>query len=160
MKRKATRRKTKKAQRAKGTRTAKKTSTHAGKGGPMLMGAHVLLYSAEPDADRAFIRDVLGFPYVDVGHGWLIFALPPAEVAVHPADGGTSQLHAERHLLGAVLYLMCEDLKGYMKWLAEKKVTCTPVDEAEWGIKTTIRLPSGGEIGLYQPKHKTALELE
>lgn len=137
-----------------------KKGQSAKKAGSMLLGAHVLLYSAKPEADRAFLRDVLGFPHVDVGHGWLIFALPPAEVAVHPSDGDTAQVHGGRGLLGAVLYLMCEDLKAYMEWLAGKNVKCTAVDEAPWGIKTSVRLPSGGEIGLYQPKHATALDLE
>lgn len=141
-------------------KTMKRKAKKAQKAGSMLLGAHVLLYSAKPEADRAFIRDVLKFPLVDVGHGWLIFALPPAEVAVHPSDSDTLQVHGGRGLLGAVLYLMCEDLKAYMKWLAAKKVSCTAVDEAPWGIKTTIRLPSGGEIGLYQPKHATALNLK
>jgi hypothetical protein len=125
----------------------------------MIIGAHILLYSEKPELDRAFFSDVLGFRSVDVGHGWLIFALPPAEAALHPSDGESRQIHGGRHLLGAVLYLMCDDLKAYMKSLSAKNVSFTPVDEAPWGIKTTIRLPSGGEIGLYQPTHPTALGL-
>ena len=122
-------------------------------------GAHVLLYSSDPEADRAFFRDVLEFRWVDVGHGWLIFKLPPAEVAVHPADGTPSPVHAGHALAGAVLYLMCDDVRGLVKSLAARNVTCTSIDEAPWGLKTTIRLPSGGEIGLYQPTHPTALGL-
>lgn len=127
----------------------------------MIMGAHVLLYSENPEADRAFFRDVLDFPYVDAGHGWLIFGLPPAEAAVHPADASTKPIvHAERQIAQAVLYLMCNDLKATIKSLAAKQIRCTAVEEAPWGIKTTIVLPSGGEIGLYEPRHKTALGLE
>jgi len=123
----------------------------------VILGAHVLLYSENPEADRAFFRDVLDFPYVDVGHGWLIFRLPPAEAAVHPADATTKPIvHADRHLAQAILYLMCNDLKATIKSLAFKKISCTAVEEAPWGIKTTIVLPSGGEIGLYQPKHEMA----
>ena len=126
----------------------------------MITGAHMLFYSQDPDADRAFFRDVLEFPAVDAGHGWLIFALPPAEAALHPTDGSSSQLHAGHHLLGAVLYLMCDDLSATMKSLEAKGVQCTAVDEASWGLKTTIPLPSGGEIGLYQPMHPTAIGLD
>jgi len=126
---------------------------------PGIIGAHLLLYSENPEADRAFFRDVLRFPAVDVGHGWLIFALPPGEVGIHPAGGEGRQLHGGRQLLGSVLYLMCDNLPLLVTSLEAKGVTCSPVEEAEWGIKTTIQLPSGGEIGLYQPKHPTALGL-
>jgi hypothetical protein len=115
----------------------------------MITGAHILLYSQDADADRAFLRDVLEFPFVDVGHGWLIFALPPAEAAVHPAAGE----------FAAELYLMCDDLHALIRSLEAKNVRCTEVAEERWGIRTTIRLPSGGEIGLYQPSHPTALGL-
>jgi catechol 2,3-dioxygenase-like lactoylglutathione lyase family enzyme len=124
-----------------------------------IIGAHVLLYSDDPEADRAFFRDILGFRAVDIGEGWLIFALPPAEAALHPSSGRNSQLHGGRHLLGAVLYLMCEDVHALIKTLAARNVTCSPVEGEPWGIKTTIQLPSGGEIGLYQPTHPTALDL-
>jgi hypothetical protein len=123
----------------------------------MITGAHLLLYSTNPEADRTFIRDVLEFRSVDVGHGWLIFALPPAELAVHPVDGSFAESHAGHHLLGAVLYLMCDDLRSMVQSLEARNINCTPVSEAEWGIRTTIPLPSGGEIGLYQPKHRTAI---
>ena len=126
----------------------------------MITGAHFLLYSKAPDADRAFIRDVLGFRSVDIGGGWLIFALPPAEMAVHPADTNFVQKHANQPMLGAVLYLMCDDLKATIRSLKARKVRCTKVEEAEWGIKTSIPLPSGGHLGLYQPKHATALDLK
>jgi hypothetical protein len=124
---------------------------------PKFTGAHVLFYSRNPEADRAFFRDVLEFRALDIGHGWLIFGLPPAEAAVHPVDGVFSQRHAGHDMMGALVYLMCDDLKATIKALAAKNVTCTEVDEAEWGIKTTIPLPSGGELGLYQPKHQTAI---
>src|SRR5262249_47267243 len=113
----------------------------------MIFGAHVIVYSKDAAADRAFLRDVLGFSSVDAGHGWLIFALPPAEAAVHPAEGN------ERH----ELYLMCDDLKAEISKLGKKGVTCSEVQNARWGSITKIRLPSGGEVGLYEPKHPTAL---
>ena len=84
------------------------------------------------------------------GGGWLIFALPPAEVGIHPSDGEKGQSHGGRKLLGSVLYLMCDNLPALMKSLQTKGVTCSPAEEEDWGIKTTIQLPSGGEIGLYQ----------
>src|SRR6266508_4354271 len=97
----------------------------------MINGAHVLVYSKDPDADRVFFRDVLKFPFVDVGH----------------------------EILGSVLYLMCDDLQQTVASLAAKNVACTEIETEDWGIRTTIRLPSGGEIGLYQPTHATALGL-
>jgi catechol 2,3-dioxygenase-like lactoylglutathione lyase family enzyme len=115
----------------------------------MMFGAHVILYSKDAVADRAFLSDVLGLSSVDAGHGWLIFALPPAEAAVHPAEGDG------RH----ELYFMCDDLKAEMSALSEKGVRCGEVQEARWGSITHIRLPGGGEVGLYQPKHPTALGL-
>jgi hypothetical protein len=122
----------------------------------MINGAHVILYSHDADADRAMLRDVLGFPSVDAGGGWLIFALPPAEVAVHPTG---DDFAAERGILPSELYLMCDDLHAAIDALAARGVRCTGVDQAPWGMKTTIILPSGGEIGLYQPRHPTALGL-
>ena len=123
----------------------------------MLTGAHFLLYSKDPEADRAFFRDVLQFRSVNVGHNWLIFALPPSELAVHPATENFVQKHAERTMLGAILYLMCDDLAAMMKGLADQGIACSKIEEAEWGKSTSIRLPSGGEIGLYQPTHATAI---
>jgi catechol 2,3-dioxygenase-like lactoylglutathione lyase family enzyme len=113
----------------------------------VIFGAHVVVYSKDADADRAFLRDILGFSSVDAGHGWLIFALPPAEVAVHPADeSGASEL-----------YLVCDDLAAEMSALSANGVPCADVEEARWGSVTKIRLPGGGEVGLYQPKHPLAL---
>lgn len=125
----------------------------------MIFGAHILFYSKNPEADRAFFSDVLGFGSVDVGHGWLIFALPPAETAIHPADADVSHTHDREKLLGAVLYLMCDDLNAEIASLQKKKVHCTEIQEARWGSSTTIPLPSGGAIGLYQPRHEMALNL-
>ena len=125
----------------------------------MIIGAHVLIYSTNPEADRAFFRDILQLPSIDIGHGWLIFALPPAEAAVHPSDGQFAQRHGGHDLPGALLYLMCDDLQAFIAELGAKKVQCTEVETEAWGIRTTIRMPSGGELGLYQPTHPTALKL-
>jgi catechol 2,3-dioxygenase-like lactoylglutathione lyase family enzyme len=113
----------------------------------MIFGAHVIVYSKDAAADRAFFQDVLGLSSVDAGRGWLIFALPPAEVAVHPAEDDVSN----------ELYLMCDDVKAEMRALEVKGVLCSQVEEARWGSVTRIRLPGGGDIGLYQPKHPLAL---
>jgi len=115
----------------------------------MILGTHVIVYSKDAMADRALLKDVLGFASVDAGNGWLIFALPPAEVAVHPAEAN------DRH----ELYFMCDDLKTEISALAEKGVQCSEVQEARWGSIAKIRLPGGGELGLYQPRHPTALAL-
>ena len=115
----------------------------------MISGAHVIIYSKDAEADRAFLRDVMVFASVDAGHGWLIFALPPAEVAVHPADEN------DQH----ELFFMCDDLASEMSSLADKDVACSEVEEARWGSITRIQLPGGGKVGLYQPKHPTALGL-
>ena len=125
----------------------------------MISGAHFLIYSKDPDADRAFLRDVLEFESVDVGRGWLIFALPPAEIAVHPSeDEGPSK--ADDGVVGAALYLVCDDLRATMRQLQSRKVKFATVSEQPWGILTTFPLPSGAKIGLYQPKHPTALKLD
>ena len=121
----------------------------------MIIGAHVLLYSKDPDTDRAFFSDVLQLRSVDAGGGWLIFALPPAEAAFHPAEAD----RGEHKSLQAAFYLMCDDLPATIKSLAAKNVKCTTVTRERWGILTTIKLPSGGEIGLYQPTHPTALQI-
>jgi catechol 2,3-dioxygenase-like lactoylglutathione lyase family enzyme len=125
----------------------------------MINGMHVLLHSKNAEADRAFFRDVLGFRGIDVGGGWLIFRTPPAEMAVHPSDGDFSPSHADHPMSGAVLYLICDGLQETIKSLAAKKVKCTEVKKENWGIRTTIALPSGGGIGLYQPTHATAFNL-
>ena len=109
----------------------------------MINGAHVVIYSKDADADRAFFKDVLGLPSVDVGGGWLIFALPPAEVACHPAEANNQH----------EMFLMCDDLKATIAELDAKGIQCTDVHEQPWGILTKIKLPGGGELGVYQPKH-------
>ena len=115
----------------------------------MISGAHVVVYSKDAEADRAFFRDVLGFKSVDAGHGWLIFALPQAEAAFHPSTANGPH----------ELYFMCDGLKAEMTSLAKKGVKCSEVEEARWGSITKMRLPGGGEVGLYQPKHPTAFGL-
>ncbi|HEY9518349.1 MAG TPA: VOC family protein [Gemmatimonadales bacterium] len=125
----------------------------------MIFGAHLLLYSSDADADRAFLRDVLGFKAVDAGRGWLIFALPPAEVAVHPLEDEPAPAPAGSPLLPAALYLMCDNVRAYIYRLAERGVQCSALQEEHWGIVTTIPLPSGASLGLYQAKHPTALEI-
>jgi hypothetical protein len=125
----------------------------------MINGAHLLLYSTDADADRAFLRDVMKFPSVDAGHGWLIFALPPSEVAVHPMESDFSQEHAGHRMLGAVLYLMCDDVRAEVKALEAKGISCSDVEKESWGLRTAVTLPSGGQIGLYQPTHAVAYGL-
>ncbi|MGE2718107.1 VOC family protein [Mycolicibacterium celeriflavum] len=115
----------------------------------MITGAHVIIYSRDAEADRAFFRDVLEYPNVDAGGGWLIFKLPPAEVAMHPVDGAGSH----------ELYLMCDDVNGEVERLAGRGVTCGPVRDEGWGLLTSIALPGGGELGLYEPRHPKATDL-
>jgi catechol 2,3-dioxygenase-like lactoylglutathione lyase family enzyme len=109
----------------------------------MINGAHVVIYSKDADADRAFLKDVLGFRSVDVGGGWLIFALPPAEVACHP--GAENNQHE--------MFLMCDDLKATIAELDAKGIQCTDLHQQPWGVLTKIKLPGGGELGLYEPRH-------
>jgi catechol 2,3-dioxygenase-like lactoylglutathione lyase family enzyme len=115
----------------------------------VITGGHVIIYSQNAEADRAFFRDVLKYPQVDAGAGWLVFRLPPTELAVHPADGpGSHQL-----------YLICDDLTATMAELAAAGVHCAPTTEARWGRLTSLALPGGGELGLYQPRHPLAIDL-
>jgi catechol 2,3-dioxygenase-like lactoylglutathione lyase family enzyme len=110
----------------------------------MITGAHAIIYSRDADADRAFFRDVLELPAVDAGHGWLIFALPPAELATHPTDGAGSY----------ELYLMCDDIGATVAELEAKGVRFSgAIVEERWGSVTAVKLPGGGELGLYEPKH-------
>jgi hypothetical protein len=109
----------------------------------MIIGAHSIIYSTNPTADRAFFRDVLHLEHVDAGEGWLIFALPSAEIAVHPADKNGSQ----------ELFLMCEDIELFIQEMTKHKIRCTPVQKQAWGLLTHITLPSGGRLGVYQPQH-------
>ena len=125
----------------------------------MIVGSHFLLYSKDAEADRAFFRDVLEFRHVDAGGGWLIFAMSPAEAAIHPHEAKGLEQRSGQEMLAGVLYLMCDDLEAFTAALKAKDVQCSNVETARWGIATTIPLPSGGKIGLYQPRHKTALDL-
>jgi catechol 2,3-dioxygenase-like lactoylglutathione lyase family enzyme len=117
----------------------------------MILGLHAIFYSPDADKVRAFLRDVLGLKSVDAGHGWLIFAAPPTELAAHPTEEDEKPHHA--------LYLMCDDLKATIREFSDKGVECSAITEARWGSITSIHLPGGGELGLYQPKHPTALKL-
>lgn len=112
----------------------------------MISGAHMIIYSKDVEADRAFFRDVLGFPSVDAGRGWLIFALPPAEAAFHPAEENG------RH----EIYLMCDDVAATIAQLEARGVACDAVSNQGWGMLTQITLPGGGKLGLYQPRHPVA----
>jgi catechol 2,3-dioxygenase-like lactoylglutathione lyase family enzyme len=115
----------------------------------VITGSHVIVYSRDAEADRAFFRDVLKYPHVDAGGGWLIFKLPPAEVAVHPAEGQPSH----------ELYLMCDDVTATVADLAAHGVACSEVTDQGWGLLTRLVLPGGGEVGLYEPRHPRATEL-
>ena len=112
-----------------------------------IIGMHALMYSKKDDATRQFFRDVLGFPAVDAGKGWLIFAAPPTELAIHPAED------AEHH----ELYLMCDDIDRTIAELTQKGAVLRPVQERPWGRVTQIKLPSGEELGIYEPRHATAI---
>ena len=109
----------------------------------MINGAHVIIYSTDAEADRAFLRDTLGFRHVDVGHGWLIFALPESELAVHPAEASG----------GHELYLMTDDVEAEIARLKAAGIACGDVENMGWGSLTRLTLPGGGKLGLYQPRH-------
>jgi hypothetical protein len=108
----------------------------------VIIGAHSIVYSTNHEADRAFLRDVLGMPNVDVGGGWLVFGLPPAELAVHP---GENEVHE--------LYLMCDDIEAFVADMSARGVVCGPLHQQPWGALTHIVLPGGGKLGVYQPRH-------
>ena len=108
----------------------------------LLNGAHAIIYSKKAEADRAFLRDVLGLPHVDAGEGWLIFGLPPSEVAVHPGDNDQHEL-----------YLMCADIQAFVKEMKKRKVECGAVLNRGWGLLCQISLPGGGHLGVYEPRH-------
>jgi hypothetical protein len=109
----------------------------------MINGAHVIIQSKKPDADRAFFQKILGLDHVDVGGGWLIFGLPPSEVAVHPSDKNSAH----------ELYLMCEDVADFVKAMGSKKIACSAINDEGWGLVTTLKLPGGGKLGVYEPRH-------
>jgi hypothetical protein len=109
----------------------------------VITGAHAILYSTDPDADRAFLRDVLRFPNVDIGGGWLIFALPPSEVAVHPAaENGRHEL-----------YFLVDDLRSFISAMRKQNIHTSRVSAQRWGRITEVTLPGGGKIGVYEPRH-------
>ena len=117
----------------------------------MINGAHVILYSRDPEADRVFIQDTLGSPGVDAGGGWLILKLPPAEIAVHPTDGETKH----------ELYLMCDDIERTLAELDAKGAKISdPVRDEGWGLLASIKLPSGADLPLYEPRHPVAYNLD
>src|SRR5262245_37125484 len=109
----------------------------------MLIGAHTIIYSTRPEKDRAFLRDVLKLPHVDVGDGWLIFGVPPAEVAVHPSQ--KNDLHE--------FYLMCEDAEAFAQEMREHGIGCGAVTDMGWGRLVQVTLPGGGKLGVYEPRH-------
>jgi hypothetical protein len=109
----------------------------------MITGAHSIIYSTDSEADRAFFRDVLNLPNVDVGGGWLIFGLPPAEVAVHP--GEENDVHE--------FHLICDDVDVFVAEMKKRKVGCEPVQDEGWGRLTQLTLPGGGKLGVYEPRH-------
>ncbi len=109
----------------------------------MIIGAHSIIYSKSPEADRALLREVFELPYVDVGDGWLIFGLPPAELAVHPSE--KNDVHE--------LFLMCDDIDAFAAEMGRRGVTCGPVRDEGWGLLAQVTLPGGGKLGVYQPRH-------
>lgn len=109
----------------------------------MINGAHAIVSSTNADADRAFFRDVLGLPNVDAGDGWLIFGLPPSEVAVHPAESNGSH----------ELYLMCEDIEAFVGAMRDRELECSEVEDQGWGLVIQLTLPGGGRLGVYEPRH-------
>jgi predicted enzyme related to lactoylglutathione lyase len=114
----------------------------------MISGVHAIIYAKDAERVRAFFRDVLEFPSVDAGHGWMIFALPPAEVAAHPVEKHESH----------ELYLMCDDVEATVKKMTSKGVKfTTPIADRGWGLVTRFELPGGGEMGLYEPRHPTTM---
>ncbi|CAN5756637.1 hypothetical protein BH23ACT10_BH23ACT10_30730 [soil metagenome] len=132
------------------TRGQQRANDRFGSGATMINGSHVIIYSRDAEADRAFIRDVLGFDGIDAGGGWMIFKLPPAEIAVHPTDGEATH----------EFYLMCDDIAALIENVTAKGVEISrPVSDEGWGLLAAIRLPSGAEQPIYQPRHPVAYEL-
>ena len=113
---------------------------------PLIDGAHVIVYSTDAEADRAFLRDVLGLRGIDVGGGWLTFALPPSEVAVHPFERNDAH----------ELFFLCADIKTFLAEMKRRKVACSPLQTERWGYLTQVTLPGGGKIGVYEPRHERA----
>src|SRR5580698_4303510 len=112
----------------------------------MIKGTHSIIYSADPTADREFFKNILKFPFVDIGRDWLIFALPPSEMAIHPAEKNQPQ----------EFFLICDDIQTFLKQMSEVNIPCTDVSELRWGHLTYITLPGGAKVGVYEAKHQTA----
>jgi hypothetical protein len=109
----------------------------------MITGAHSVIYSTDAEADKEFFKDILKFTNVDVGHGWLIFGLPPSEVAIHPStENGPVEF-----------YLLCDDINAFVKQMSEQNIVCGPIQSERWGNITQLTLPGGGKLGVYEPKH-------
>lgn len=109
----------------------------------MITGAHSIIYSSDAEADMIFFKTILKFPNVDVGHGWLIFGLPPSELAIHPsAENGRHEF-----------YLLCDDINVFVKEMTEHNIICTAINSQRWGSVTHLTLPGGGTLGVYEPKH-------
>ena len=113
----------------------------------MINGTHMVIFSKNAEADKKFLKDVLELPNVDVGDNWLIFGLPPSEVAVHPTES------EEKH----EIYLMCDDILEFKKELAEENISCSDIDDQGWGLLCQINLPGGGKLGVYEPRHARPL---
>ena len=109
----------------------------------MITGAHAIIYSTDAEKDRVFFRDVLNMPHTDVGGGWLIFGLPPSEVAFHPGEANDAH----------EFYLLCDDVKAFIADMTSRGYACSKVHEAPWGALTQVTLPGGGKLGVYQAKH-------
>jgi hypothetical protein len=109
----------------------------------MITGAHSIIYSSDSKADMEFFKNVLKFPNVDVGNGWLIFGLPPSEVAIHPSNESGLQ----------ELYLLCDDIHAFVNEMAGRHIICSSIENQRWGSVTQLTLPGGGNIGVYEPKH-------
>lgn len=109
----------------------------------MITGAHTVIYSTDAEADRAFLRDVVGLASVDAGGGWLIFAASPGEIAVHPAEAN------DRH----ELYLLCDNVEAFVQKMQDRSCPCSPVNDQPWGRLTSVQLPGGGKLGVYKPRH-------
>jgi hypothetical protein len=109
----------------------------------MINGAHCIIYSTNSDADRGFLKDVLNLPSVDVGQGWLIFGLPPSEIAIHPSDKDGSQ----------ELYLMCADIEVFVTEMERRGIAVSEIDDKGWGLLAQVTLPGGGKISVYEPRH-------
>jgi hypothetical protein len=109
----------------------------------MIVGSHIIIYSRDQAADSAFFREVLRLPHVDAGGGWLIFGLPPSEVAIHPSSGAPSH----------EFYLKCKDVEAFILAMRARSLVCTPARHERWGVLTELTLPGGGKLGVYEPRH-------